>query len=243
MRRILAPSLLIGSALFFLTSCGGPMKHEETFNERMLEVQKARIKNGEDVYADRESELSADPVQSSLWAKSVGSPYIIRNQKASKVGDLITILIDESATATTEANTDTNRESTLELSAAASAGGGKVIPQLGSVTGDSSTKNEFKGKGSTDRSGKFQTTVQAVVESVLPNGTLYIRGQKVIAINHEDQEVEITGFVRPDDIRIDNTVISTLMADAEIRYSGRGVVGDKQRVGWASRLFDWVWPF
>jgi len=227
---------------FILCACAMAQPHDPTFNEKMLKRQESRLKNGEDIYGEKEAPLSDDPVQSSLWAKSSGSPYIIRNQKAQKVGDLLTIVVDESATATTSANTNAKRDSSVDLSGTLSAGQG-ASTQLGTLSGTSGLKNDFKGQGKTDRSGRFQATVQAVVEDVLPNGTLFVRGQKVITINNEDQQVEISGFVRPDDIKISNTVVSSVMADAKIRYIGKGIVGDKQNGGWGSRILDWIWPF
>lgn len=226
-----------------LVSCAAAMRpHEPTFNERMLQVQETRMKNGENVHGEEKFELNPDPIQSSLWAKSVGSPYIIRNQKASKIGDLITVQINESSSASTQANTDASRETDVEVKGTLSAGQGS-LNQSAALDLTSESTNDMKGAGSTDRSGKFQATVQAVVENVLPNGTLFVRGRKVITINQEDQEVELTGFVRPDDIRIDNTVTSNLLADAEIRYLGKGIISDKQMGGWGARLIDWVWPF
>jgi len=135
-----------------------------------------------------------------------------------------------------------SNEPTTDLGANFGAGSGSV-QQFGAVSGGSNFKNDFKGEGQTDRSGRLTATVQAVVEDVLPNGVLFVRGRKVVTINSEDQHVELTGFVRPDDIRINNTVVSSLMADAQIRYVGKGVIGDKQRGGWGARLIDFVWPF
>ncbi len=241
--RSLRTVILIGLAAM-LSACSLRLPEKETasFNERMLAEQNKKIAAGEDVYGDRMADPSSDPVQSSLWAKSIGSPYIIRNQKASKVGDLITVEIYESSSASSNAKTETKRDSGAEASADFQAGG-KVLHQGMLIDADAGYKSDFKGEGKTDRGGELKATVQAAVETVLPNGTLFIRGRKVITVNHEDQIVELTGFVRPDDIRINNTVNSSLLADARIRYLGQGVVGDKQYVGWGTRLMDWVWPF
>lgn len=228
---------------FVIAACGSVRKpHEPTFNEKMLKEQRARRAAGEDMEDVFSRARSSDPVEASLWAKSKGSPYLLRNQKAQKVGDLLTIVIMEEASATTSANTDTKRESDLELDGALSLGN-SAASQKGVISGTSEYSSEFKGSGTTDRSGSLTATVQAVVEEVLPNGNLFVRGRKVITINNEDQEVEITGFVRPDDIKINNLVNSKSLADAKIRYLGNGVVADKQRVGWGTRLLDFVWPF
>lgn len=238
----LARLALILPLALVVSACAAHKPMAPTFNQKMLDEQRKKIAAGEDVYGEKPDEITSNTRHSSLWAKSVGSPYIIRNQKAAKVGDLLTILISESATASTKASTDATRESEVELDASVETGQGALSQRLG-VGLDNEFTNDFKGEGTTDRSGTFEATVQAVVEDVLPNGTLFVRGRKVITINNEDQEVEITGFVRPDDIRINNTVVSNMIADAEISYYGQGIISDKQRGGWGSRLLDFVWPF
>lgn len=228
---------------FAFVGCAAMRKPPEpSFNEKLLIEQQAKIKAGENPNPESTNGPTADTTQASLWAKSIGSPYIIRNQKAQKVGDLLTIMVYESANATTKANTDAKRDGSMSLSANLKAGqsDSATLGQLGS---DVSNKNEFKGSGSTDRSGELKATIQASVENVLPNGTLFVRGRKVVTINHEDQEVEVSGFVRPDDIRINNTVVSSVLADAKIRYIGDGVISDKQHTGWGTRLMDAIWPF
>lgn len=225
---------------FFVAACMSARKPSApTYNERMLskETMKADLKPN-----FVEGTPSADPVQSSLWARSVGSPYIIRNQKAQKVGDLLTILIEEETSASTQAKTDAKRDGSVDLSGSLGFGQG-TSSTAGQLSAKAGNVNDFKGEGKTNRSGQFTSKVQAVVENVLPNGTLFVRGRKVITINHEDQEIEISGFVRPDDIRINNTVVSTVMADAQIRYVGEGVISDKQHTGWGTRLLDAIWPF
>lgn len=223
----------------FVSACATKQHMAEpTYNEKMLKAQR----QSEGAVEANVKGPSGDPLAASLWARSEGNQYLVRNLKAQAVGDLLTIIVDESATAQTSAKTDTKRDGKTEISGKAGLGQGSS-EQIGVFGFDTANKNEFKGEGKTDRSGRLQTTVQAVVENVLPNGTLYVRGRKVITINNEDQEVELTGFVRPDNIRINNTVVSSVMADAKIRYVGDGVISDKQRVGWGTRLLDAIWPF
>src|SRR5439155_1307606 len=76
-----------------------------------------------------------------------------------------------------------------------------------------------------------------------PNGNLYVRGDKIVSVNRENQHIVLSGTVRPEDIASDNSVLSSRLADARIDYYGSGVVGDKQNVPLTHRLFDWVWPF
>jgi len=236
--------ILLFCAWSVVVSACGALKKDSgpSYNHRMLKIQEAKIKAGEDPWVKPVQNPTADPKHASLWAKSVGSPYIIRNQKAQAVGDLLTILIEESPTASTKAKTDAKRDGKVDITGTISLGQA-TADQAGTLTGATQHKNEFKGEGITDRSATLSATVQAVVENVLPNGTLFIRGKKTITINNEDQDVVISGFVRPDDIRINNTVPSSLLADAEIRYVGNGVLSDKQRPGWGARILDWIWPF
>ncbi len=242
--KIAQTSKLVISLLLIslISACSLRKPHKETFNEKQLKQQEERMAAGQAAMPEMNNDPTGDPIQASLWAKSIGSPYIIRNQKAQKVGDLLNIQIVENATASTKAKTDAKREGSVSISGSLSAGQGSS-DQMGTLTAQTGNKNDFKGEGQTDRSGRFETTVQAVVENVLPNGTLFVRGHKALTINNEDQEVEISGFVRPDDIRINNTIVSTLMADAQIRYIGEGMVSDKQKAGWGARLIDAVWPF
>jgi len=77
----------------------------------------------------------------------------------------------------------------------------------------------------------------------LPNGNLAIQGSRQVQVNNENQFINIQGVVRSEDISSNNIVLSTFIADAKIELSGRGVISDKQRVGWLTRILDWVWPF
>jgi len=81
------------------------------------------------------------------------------------------------------------------------------------------------------------------VTQVLDNGNLLIEGRRLITVNAEDQYMILTGIIRPEDITNDNLILSQYIADARITYTGRGVVDDKMRPGWLTRIIDWVWPF
>ncbi len=104
-------------------------------------------------------------------------------------------------------------------------------------------ENGFDGAGATKRKNSVAATLTAVVREVFPNGNLYIEGMKEVIINNERQYIILSGVIRPEDIRPDNSITSDLIADARIVYTGSGVVSDKQRPGWLGRLMDLVWPF
>ena len=78
---------------------------------------------------------------------------------------------------------------------------------------------------------------------MLENGNLVVEGKRQLTVNEEDQFIIISGIVRPDDISSDNVVSSQYIANARIAYTGKGVINDKMRPGWFTRILDWVWPF
>ena len=78
---------------------------------------------------------------------------------------------------------------------------------------------------------------------VLPNGNMVVRGSRDVRVNNETQHIRIQGVIRPEDISSNNVILSTYVAAATIELSGSGVISDKQRVGWGSKILDWVWPF
>ncbi len=83
----------------------------------------------------------------------------------------------------------------------------------------------------------------AVVRKVLPNGNLFVEGHRVVLVNNEEQHFYISGVVRPIDIDQENSVKSSMVADAEIEFVGRGVLTDNQHQGFLSRYLGWLWPF
>jgi flagellar L-ring protein precursor FlgH len=169
-----------------------------------------------------------------LWA-SPPAPSMFADRVARRVGDVVLIQIVENTSATAVAGTNTKEEYDAGLDGSGS-GGLDFIP-LFSATG--SSKSQHKGDGRTVRQGRLTGTVSARVVEVFPNGNLRIEGQKVVIINGERQLTVLTGVVRPEDIRPDNTVTSDLIADAEITFKGKGVLANTERPGFFARIFDW----
>lgn len=180
----------------------------------------------------------------SLWPAD-DHVFFYADRKALRVGDIITINIVENAKANNTADTDLSRSSSLDASLSHFFGKEKFLKlfKLGDDLIKSSADNAHKGAGSTTREGQLTATITAVVKEVLPNGNLVIQGTRAVAVNHEEQYIVITGIVRPLDVNRDNVVLSTQVADANIAIGGTGVVADKQRSGWGTWLFDFVWPF
>jgi flagellar L-ring protein precursor FlgH len=180
----------------------------------------------------------------SLWQASSGG--LAEDLKARRVGDIITVVISEQASASKQASTGTKRGSSMSAGMPKLLGLEKLpiktwadLDQLLSVSFDS----KFDGTGSTSRQETLQATMSAKVLEVLGNGNMSIEGRRNVKVNNEDQIIVLTGTVRSRDISADNTVSSALVADARIAYSGKGVISDRQRPGWLMNAIDWAWPF
>jgi flagellar L-ring protein precursor FlgH len=184
----------------------------------------------------------------SLW-RDTASLY--EDVKAQRLNDLVTIKVIENISGSGKADTDTERESTLDAKVEDFFGAppdynlknfwGNGYAFSPSVKGY--MKDDFKGSGETNREGKLLGTITAKVVEVMPNSNLVIESRKEITINNEQQFLVLRGMIRPYDIAADNTVLSTRVADAQIYFIGKGVVQDKQSPGWLVRILDRVWPF
>jgi flagellar L-ring protein precursor FlgH len=100
----------------------------------------------------------------------------------------------------------------------------------------------FKGNGSAQQNNQLIGEITVTVARVLPNGVLMLAGEKRLTLNRGEEQVQLTGMVRIDDLGPDNSVLSTRVADARIRYSGTGQIADQSRQGWLARFFTKVAP-
>jgi len=158
---------------------------------------------------------------------------LFSDEKANKIGDAITILVVESSQASNNAETQAGRSSTLNLSAKGQTGK-TALPSVDLALG---SNNDFIGSGSTKTTGMIRTKISATIDSVLQNGNLLIRGSRKIVINGEEQVVKIKGVVRSSDINADNSVLSYNISEAEIEFSGSGLIERAQSPGWLTKIF------
>ncbi len=183
----------------------------------------------------------------SLWTESRGGMFV--DMKGRTVGDIITVVIVENASASKEATTETDRKSTMSAGITNVFGLEKYISQLGNSAIDptalinASTENDFEGGGKTERKENLVATLTTQVVEVLPNGNLKIEGNKTVTVNNEMQIVKLSGMVRSADVSPRNIVDSKNILNARIAYIGEGVISDKQQQGWLVRGLDAVWPF
>jgi flagellar L-ring protein precursor FlgH len=188
------------------------------------------------------------PAEGSLWSDSGGLSQMFINAKARHVGDILTVNIVETSSASNKATTKTGRTSSLTGGLSHFFNMEQSYPSdrpffnpFSSVSG--SLSSDFNGDGSTVRSGALTAYMTARIVEILPNGNLLIEGNREVRVNDENQIITLTGLVRPRDVSADNVVQSTYIADAKISYSGTGIVNDRQKPGWLMRILDYVWPF
>lgn len=167
--------------------------------------------------------------------------------RARNIGDIVTVNVVETSSASKKATTKTSRSSSVAAGVSSLFGFQKAIEDKNSrFSADSmiegSTKNDFDGSGATTRDSTVTASISCRVVSVMPNGNLSIYGSREIRVNNEKQFMVLTGIVRPEDIAADNTIPSSYIADAHIIYNGRGVIAEKQSPGWLARILDYVWP-
>jgi len=177
----------------------------------------------------------------SLWSDDVAYGDLFSDPKARRTGDIITIKIAESSSASNSADTSTDRDSSL--SAGINELFGMKASNLQDFSVSGNLKSGFEGSGSTSRSGSLEAFITARVVEVMPNRNLKIVGSREIMVNNEKQIMTIYGVVRPRDISKNNVVLSTYVADARIAYAGAGIVDDRQRPGWIANTLNTVWPF
>ena len=175
----------------------------------------------------------------SLW-KETNRGFLFTDLRASRVGDVVTVLVTEAASSDRKAETNTKKDSTNSFSVPNffgnthfGAGTGKNRAQF-----DFAGNNEQKANGNITRTDSVTAQIPARVMKVLEGGLLLIEGRRAIVVNDETQTLAFSGIVRPDDITPDNTVRSTQVADAEISMVGKGILEEKQRPGILQRLFD-----
>lgn len=160
-----------------------------------------------------------------------GVDSLYTDLRAHRVGDVLTIVLAETTTASKNANTSTSKSEALDIKS----------PTVFGATYPINTKldssDAFKGAGSSDQKNNLQGSITVTVAHVLNNGNLVIRGEKWISLNQGSEFIRLTGIVRPYDIDADNNVLSTKVANPRIAYKGTGALADANQEGWLARLF------
>lgn len=184
----------------------------------------------------------------SLWKK--GSSGFFQDQRASKVGDILTVNISAKDTATfknkTEQMRDTNSDTVNVNTLAGYENYAKdYLPDGVNAAAlfDIESDHDVSGEGKIDRSEKIDMTMAAVVIQVLPNENLVIEGTQEIRVNYELRQLSVRGIVRRADISSDNTIESSKIAELRVSYGGKGTVSDMQNPRYGRQLLDILSPF
>lgn len=153
------------------------------------------------------------------------------DNKASRVGDALTVQVLENATASADALTGLHRADDV--------GSGLTRAHIPAIRIAAGTHSEFGGGGRTARAGKVLAQLSVSVREVLANGDLRVAGEQVLLINEEQQRIQVEGRVRPQDISDANVVLSSRLTDARITYVGDGNLAERQKPGWWRSVLDW----
>lgn len=183
----------------------------------------------------------APPVQANGSIFQIASGYapLTSGARASMVGDILTINLVERTQATKSNSANTSREGSIGLTPPSTGPLSLFKPTDVAMGGNQG----FTGKGQAEQSNALSGEVTVTVAQVFPNGTMLVRGQKLLTLNRGDEFIQISGLVRAADIGPDNRVASTRVADAKITYTGKGELARASKQGWLQRFFSIISPF
>lgn len=191
------------------------------------------------------------PIRAEPVAVSNGSIYqpgttagIFNDSTARHIGDILTIVLQESTAAKKSASNGSSKESNLSLPIPTVFGGGVTYNGKNILEASVDSKQKFAGKGDTAQSNSLTGRITVTVVETLANGNLVVQGEKLLTLNQGSEHIRFSGIVRIADIKSDNTVLSSNVANAQIIYAGTGTLADSSSPGWLTRFFNspW-WPF
>jgi flagellar L-ring protein precursor FlgH len=172
-----------------------------------------------------------------------GAGQFLGDQRASRVGDILTIRINIADKAEVGNTTSRSRTGSENAGIAGLLGLQKFLPGKGANLASTNSDSESKGGGNISRSETINMTMSAIVTNVLPNGNLAVRGRQEVRVNYELRELVVTGIVRPQDIARDNSIPHSQIAEARISYGGRGQLSSAQQARWGQQIYDALFPF
>lgn len=225
--------------------------------ERLSEVGEepklTQIQNPAVIHGDRPLQLpmpapvAVERQANSLWRP--GSRAFFKDQRASQVGDLLTINIDIEDSAEISNTTQRSRRAAEESAASAFLGYESnldaIFPEAINPDNliDLTSASNSTGAGSVNRDESINLRVAAMVTQVLPNGNLVVAGRQELRVNYEVRELQVAGIIRPQDITNANTIDFDQIAEARFAYGGRGQITDVQQPRYGQQVYDILWPF
>mgnify|MGYP004516383665 FL=1 len=228
--------LLLFVLLFALSGCGASTEPE--------------ISMKPPAYVEELPPKQSDNIQTapgSLFGK--GDNPLFSDKKAMNVNDLVTVVIQESTSQSTQANRSSSKNNTSNLSGGTLTAGGQLaniannISNYSNIGFQTNSTANYTGTGAQTRNERFNTTISTRVIKILSNGNYFIEGSRELLINGEKQIIQLSGVIRPYDIGQDNTIDSRYIADAKILYKTEGDVATSTKKPWGTRFFEAIWPF
>ncbi len=168
-----------------------------------------------------------------------GYSALTNGARAAMVGDLVTITLVERTQASKSNSASTDRSGEISLTPPTTGPASFFSPTDVGASGGGT----FAGKGGAAQSNQLSGEISVTVARIFPNGTMLVRGEKLLTLNRGDENIAVTGLIRQADIGPDNRVPSTRVADARITYSGKGEIARGSRQGWINRFFSILSPF
>ncbi len=175
----------------------------------------------------------------SIFQAQQGYIPLFEDQRPRRMGDIITIVLEEQVSATKNSSSQTSRSSNMGLDLE---GLPEALDHLAKHGFTIGSANDFTGSGGASASNQFSGIITVQVTRVLPNGNLTVRGEKQVAINQGTEYIRFSGIVNPRSISAQNTVVSTAVAEARLEYFGDGYINDAQKMGWLQRFFNYIAP-
>ncbi|GAA6134905.1 flagellar basal body L-ring protein FlgH [Oceaniserpentilla sp. 4NH20-0058] len=219
-------SLITGSLMLVLAGCASVLPIDEKPNDPRYSPVPAQS-------------LTPPPTTDGSLYQSNYSMSLFSDQRAKRIGDVITVVLQEQTQASKSNSATTKKDSDLNL------GDVSIFTKTPPILSASAAASRaFTGTGDADQSNSLRGQITVTISDILPNGVLEVRGEKWLTLNRGDEFIRVRGLVRAQDIGPDNTVMSTKLADARISYGGTGEVANASRQGLLTRFFSspW-WPF
>jgi flagellar L-ring protein precursor FlgH len=218
--------LMVLSVALMMTACATPKRGDAEYAPVMPMQYHGPIRHGDAIYQADSSWLLHEDI------------------RARRVGDMLTVTLQEKTDAEKSAETGTSKASSNSIAAPTILGAPFTVHGKEIFETSLSSDHAFDGEGESSQSNSLNGSVTVVVVKVLANGYLVVQGEKWININQGEEYLRVRGIVRPSDINPDNTIDSTRIANAQIQYSGDSVLSDANEPGWLTKILTGPWmPF
>ncbi len=220
----------------------------------VIMLSSCAVSNKERRYAQMPEYVKSQPELQQQKVNNEGSTWnnedsLVSDGGASYEGDIVTIIVNENASSSNQSNTKLSEDSSTKSGLTTFLGAqNRVFKALNTTAGTDNLanlggSNSYKGSGSNTKTDKLQATITARVVKVLPHHRLFIRGEKQVFTNGDEQTLIITGIIDKYKLTKDNTIDSQYISDAKIFYNGKGLVSNTHNQGWVAKLWELIRPF